>query len=301
MRSLARALPFVVVVLLGSAIAVADPHDFHVADLGQPGVVPTANDDFRIFARELSAGLTSVNLMPPETLGHSGFFFGAELAVANFQSTRFKLPTARTFSGPMLLPSVHIRKGLPWSFELGTRVAWIDQSRMAAGTLEVKWALNEGFKYLPDIGVRGYGTRLFNNRDFELTAAGLDLGLGKQFAIGGMVTLTPYVGWNLVWTSATSNNVDFNRGRTYQESIASPTAQLSNTGVFDEVTLSQNQHNRFYGGMRFIGGVIQITGEISYSQLGSIDVVDASNPSGPKVQHELPSVLTENVSLGLDF
>ncbi|MFL5320990.1 MAG: hypothetical protein ACJ790_15110, partial [Myxococcaceae bacterium] len=244
--------------------------------------------------------LTSVNLMPPETLGHSGFYFGAELGVVNLETSKFKFPTVKAFKGPMLLPSVHIRKGLPWSFELGTRVAWIDQSRMAAGTVEVKWALNEGFTFLPDLGIRGYGTRLFNNRDFDLTAAGLDVGLGKQFAIGGMVTLSPYVGWNLVWTSATSNNIDFNRSRTYQQSISSPTAQLQDTGVFNEVTMGANAHNRFYGGLRFIGGVIQIAGEISYSQVGTIDAVDPANPT-TTVSTQLPAVTAYNVTLGLDF
>ncbi|MFL5318242.1 MAG: hypothetical protein ACJ790_01200, partial [Myxococcaceae bacterium] len=163
---------FGIALVLFASTALADPHDFRVADLGNPATTPTANDDFRIFARELSAALTSVNLMPPETLGHSGFYFGAELGVVNLETSKFKFPTVKAFKGPMLLPSVHIRKGLPWSFELGTRVAWIDQSRMAAGTVEIKWALNEGFTFLPDLGIRGYGTRLFNNRDFDLTAAG---------------------------------------------------------------------------------------------------------------------------------
>ncbi len=30
---------------------------------------------------------------------------------------------------------------------------------MVAATGEVKWAVNEGFTYLPDIGVRGHVTR----------------------------------------------------------------------------------------------------------------------------------------------
>lgn len=278
--------------------ALADPNDFQIHKLGRPGVDPSANANFRIFARELSAGLTSVNLMPPETLGHAGFQFGAELAVVNFASDRFTMPTTRDFGGTLLLPSVHIRKGLPFSFELGTRVAWLDQSRMAAGTVEVKWAVNEGFAYLPDIGIRGFGTRLFNNRDFDLAAAGLDLGIGKQFAIGGMVTLTPYVGGNLVWTGASTNNVDFNRSRTYEESIATPTAQLQDTAVFDEVKLRDNQHTRVYGGVRFIGGVIQIGVEMSYSMLGSVDV---DNGDGTTTSRPVPNVSSYNVTLGLDF
>lgn len=296
MTQLARLLATVAV--LSACGALADPNDFQIYKLGRPGVDADANANFRAFARTMSAALTSVNLSPPETLGHAGFQFGAELAVVNIDQNNVRIPTTRDFRGTLLLPSIHIRKGLPFSFELGTRVAWLDQSRMAAGTIEVKWALNEGFAFLPDLGIRGYGTRLFNNRDFDLTAAGLDVGLGKQFAVGGMVTLTPYVGANLVWTAASSNNVDFNRSRSYQQSVSSPTAQLQDTTVFDEVTLRNNQHNRFYGGVRFIGGVIQIGGEFSYSLPGSFDVNDAS---GNAVRRTIPAVTSANVTLGLDF
>jgi hypothetical protein len=204
------------------------------------------------------------------------------------------MPTTGKFSGPLLLPSVHIRKGLPFSFEVGTRLTWINTSRMGAGTLELKWSVNEGFAVLPDIGIKGSVTRLFNNRDFDLTVAGLDIGIGKRFAIGGMLTLTPYIGWNLLWVSAVSNTVDFQPSRSSQQAQASPTAQLDNTGVFDEVTLGANSHNRFYGGLRFIGGVVQLGAELSYSNLGSF-----TDAGGTVVQ--MPSLLSINFMAGLDF
>jgi hypothetical protein len=288
------------VVLVGGAAA-ADPYDFRVYQLGNPaqggiGYTPEANANFRIFARELAAALTSVNLSPPETLGHAGFAINAELSVVQLKLSQFTLPTEqKPATDTILIPSVHLRKGLPFSFELGARTAWIEKSRMGAGTIEIKWALNEGFTYLPDLGVRGYGTRLFNTRDFDVTAAGLDLGLGKQFAIGGMVTLYPYAGWNLVWVSATSNNIDFNPGRSHEESIRTATAQLANTTVFEDVGLGANSHNRFYGGLRFIGGAVMIGAEISYSSMGKFHDVTTNSDKA------LPEVLAINSTLGLDF
>lgn len=310
--------------LLAASAAWADPNDFQLYHLGCPssstcsgaplnvtGAQAQLNDDnFRIFAREFAAALSSANLMPPSSLGDDGFAIDAELSLAFLNPVGtdssqckagqacFIIPNeAQSFSGPLLLPSVHIRKGLPWSFELGARVAWVDKTRMAAGTIEAKWSVNEGFTYLPDIGVRGYGTRLFNTRDFDLTAAGLDIGVGKRFAIGGMITLTPYAGWNIVWVAATANNVDFDPGRSLQasETGANPaTAQLNNTGVYSEVTLGANSHNRFYGGVRFVGGIIQITGEISYSILGGF-----TDPGGTQVS--MPDVLAINMAAGLTF
>ncbi|HZA14347.1 MAG TPA: hypothetical protein VE618_07620, partial [Myxococcaceae bacterium] len=104
---------------------------------------------------------------------------------------------------------------------------------------------------------------------------------------GGMITLTPYVGWNLVWVGASSNTVDFKPDRSFEEGICGPdypascdrNAQISSpdTGVYDEVPLGDNSHNRFYAGVRFIGGIIQLGAEYSFSQLPQPGGVDAFN------------------------
>lgn len=276
----------VLVVSLVGAAAWADPYDFHLSKFGDPSITSTANADFRSFARQFAAGMTSANLAPPETLGHSGFAVSADLSLVNFQGS---LPTNVDFTGPLLVPSVHFRKGLPASFEIGGRAGWIAQSRMGVGTLELKWAINEGFKYLPDIGVRGSITKLVNAKDFDLTAGGLDIGIGKQFALGGMITLTPYVGWNLMFVGASTGNIDFKPNRTLSESDAQ-NAQFDGFNVFAPLQAAANTHNRFYGGFRFIGGVVQLGFEVSYSILGT-------NSSGKNID-----VLVWNFTLaGLDF
>ena len=295
--------------LLLAPAAFADPYDFRISDLGNPllggfNFSPSADANFRVFARQLGAALTSVNLAPSETLGHSGFAFSAELSVVDFGKQTVKLPTEnRDFHGPMLIPSVHVRKGLPFSFELGARGAWIEKSRMGAGTLELKWAVNEGFTYLPDIAVRGNITKLLNSRDFDVTAGGVDLSVGKQFAIGGMVTLTPYVGWNLVFVGASTGNVDFHPGRTLAESDKpsnNPQEQFRDIYVFETVTAFENSHNRFYGGFRFIGGVVIVGAEVSYSVIGKFrDKPVSKNGTGLEV--DVPSVFAFNATLGLDF
>lgn len=304
MRAPIRAL-FATAALFATTAA-ADQYDLRLYKLGNPAVDgangdPRAQENFRAFARTFGAALSSVTLGPPETLGHAGFAVNAELAVVQLDAERVRIPTVRQgegragIDGALLLPSVHVRKGLPWSFELGTRVMWIEKSRMFAGTGEVKWALNEGFAYLPDLGVRGHVTRLFNSPDLHLTTGGLDLALGKQFAVGGMVTLTPYVGWNLVWVAAASNTVDFEPSRSREAHQRSPASSFENTNVYRQVELGSNAHNRFYGGIRFIGGVLQLGAEYSVSQLPRLPV------EGTGEFIELPSVSAFNFTVGLDF
>lgn len=280
-----------------SGSAWADTYDFKIYQLGNPqlggtGYTPRADANFRSFARQLGAAITSVNLSPPETLGHSGFDFSAELSVVDFQGGT--LPTEGEFKGPLLIPSLHVRKGLPYSFEIGARAAWIEKSRMGAGTLEFKWAINEGFTYLPDIGIRGNVTKLVNGRDFDITCGGLDLGIGKQFAIAGMITITPYVGWNLLFVGATTGSVDFRPSRTLAESDL-PGEQYKDFYVFQSVQAAANTHNRFYGGFRFIGGVAMIGAEISYSVIGRY------RDANTGMDIDVPAVLAINSTIGLDF
>lgn len=289
--------------LLTSAVALADANDFRLTKLGNPSpgtnFKDSANADFRAFARSLGAAVTSANLMPPASLGHAGFAVNAELSIVPINN-KVVMPTEQAFSGTLLVPAVHVRKGLPYSFELGTRIGWIGQSRIAAATAEGKWAFNEGYSYLPDFAIRGFATRLLNTRDFDLTSVGSDVGVGKRFPLGGMVTLTPYGGWSLGFTSASSATIDFDPGRSYPASVAKPTAQLESTASFDPVELGSNTHNRLYAGLRFIGGALQLGAEGSVAILGSISSPDAANP-GKTVLRRLPEIWAGNVTLGLDF
>jgi hypothetical protein len=285
---------------LTSTSALADAYDFRIYQLGNPqenrtGGTAAANANFRAFARRLAAGISAANLAPPETLGHSAFALSAELSVVDFgaATSPTEMPTVRPINGAVLLPSIHIRKGLPWSFELGVRAAWFEKSRMGAGTVELKWAINEGFTYLPDIGVRASVTKILNSRDFDVTVGGLDLGIGKQFAIAGMVTLTPYFGWNLAFVGASSNNVDFNPSRPLSEADR-PGEQFVDYFVYDSVLAANNTNNRFYGGFRFIAGVVMLGFEFSYTVLGNFN-----DDKIGKV--EMPAVIAYNSTIGFDF
>jgi hypothetical protein len=96
-----------------------------------------------------------------------------------------------------------------------------------------------------------------------------------------MLTLTPYIGWDLVFVNTTSNVVDFRPDRPLAEAQSNPT---EDTGVFEQVSLRENQSNRFYGGIRFISRVLEITGEFSSTRV-----------------YGGYSVLAFSARLGLDF
>jgi hypothetical protein len=203
-----------------------------------------------------------------------------------------------TQPGSVLVPSFHVRKGLPFSVEMGGRVGWVERSRMIAATGEVKWAVNEGFTYLPDIGVRGHVTRLMGVKDLSHTAVGLDAGIGKQFPFGGMVTFTPYGGLDFTFVGAESAIIDFRQDRSYVDTLQDDSrSALEDTAVYKRVEFSSNMTQRIYGGVRFIGGVLQLSAELSFTRLGSAQETD--DPNSPT--RGLPTIVAFNTSLGLDF
>jgi hypothetical protein len=282
----------VLAALILSQNAIAGEYDFQISQLGDPASTPSSNANFRAFARQLGAAISSVNLSPPSSLGHSGFAFAGELSVVDF-GTNPGLPTQGEFRGPLLIPSFHVRKGLPFSFELGARAGWIQNSRMGVGTVELKWAVNEGFAFLPDVAVKGSITKLLNSRDFDLTVGGLDLAVGKKLTLAGMMTFTPYIGWNLAFVGAASGTVDFRPTRTLAESDL-PADQFQDFSAYQGVLAGNNSHNRFYGGLRVIAGIVQLGGEVSYAVIGKFS--DSTGTS-----KEVPGVLAGNFMLGLDF
>ena len=277
-------------VLVGGPAAYADRNDIELTKLGNPGAdaYSTPNTDFRAFARTLGAVMTATNLTPPETLGHAGFFVGMELGVVGLPSD-VTLPMVRPQEGSVLVPSVHVRKGLPFSIDVGARVGWLDRSSMFAATGEVKWAVNEGFiPWLPDIGLRAHVTHLLNTRDLHLTAGGLDVGVGKQFPLGGMITLTPYGGIDFVGVAAESELLGF-------EPVDATTKQPT-LAAYKPVNGWENINTRFYAGGRFIGGALHLGAEVSLSSQGTIPLDERGTKS-----RALPAVLAFSTTLGLDF
>ncbi len=198
-----------------------------------------ARQRFAILSTELGMALSSAILHPASTTGHSGFAIDLEVASMQVHSdpvgvtttgyTNQVWPTESTEPTQLFMPSIHVRKAFPWSIEVGGRLIYLATSNAYAAQGEAKWAINEGFEYVPDFAVRGAYTRLFGVPEWNLSATEVDLMVSKRWAILGVTSLTPYLAARFTWISAGSDRLDFAPARGGAIPAAASPTDLSST------------------------------------------------------------------------
>jgi hypothetical protein len=269
-----RRLTIAVVVLLCSPAAFARSNDLNLAgffrEIGRntctvgttgcrpDGTLVDPNLLFKQLVTELGIATAPQFTSPSQTLGSLGFEIGFSTSITNINENANYWQWARRNQdegpdGALALTTLHIRKGLPASFEIGGNISWLARSEMYAVGLEIKWALNEGFYYIPDVALRGSVNVLIGARDLQLVTSGFDLSLSKAFAIGGTSTLTPYAGYNLLIINANSHVLD-------------PTPldpnDIENNRVFSPIT--PIVHRAFFG-LRLKTYFVTLTGAVEFS------------------------------------
>ncbi len=267
--------------LLRAAPARAEPYDMTLVELGNPstrftcdssGVCTSPGDlvsaaaarqRFALLATQLGLALDSFILAPANTVGHSGFEIAFEAAYAPVTFDKALFTGSSPFKtsalpGSFLLPAFHVRKALPFSFEVGGRAIYLNQSSDFATQFELKWALNEGLDYLPDLAVRAAVTRFFGVQDLDLGVYGVDAILSKRFGVGGVLSLTPYGAARLSWLWARSGPIQFGN-------VTDPTTAASTAASFPELSAAAHRFTRFALGVRMIAATATVSIEGTYT------------------------------------
>jgi hypothetical protein len=249
--------------MLSASVVQAGRYDLHLGRFCNPTTpcAPTVSTEsqtnFNKLMKELGLITAPVFLAPAETLGLNGFSFGLEatLAPINNGEDYWSVPTEGAPDSMIFIPRLHIRKGLPFSFEVGTQLSYLSESELFIIGGEAKWALNEGFYYFPDVAFRFALNHMLGSKDFSLTNFGWDVSISKAFGIGGMMSLTPYAGYNMLFIDASSHVV------------LSETADgaMDAEALFSGLNWKDNQINRFFVGCRLKTHIFQIVAEGIFS------------------------------------
>jgi hypothetical protein len=225
---------------------------------------------------------------PAETLGHAGFSVAA-LWSATFVSSGkdywYVTENAQNGGGPnsaLQTLQLDVRKGLPFSFEVGANLVWLLGSELVAPGLEVRWALQEGYHFIPDFGVRGSVNHVVGNRDVNMTVIGVDGVISKGFGLFGMINLAPYLSWSVLMVAASSH-------------VINPTpadqTDVGNELVFPELSPGSNVHHKLTFGCRMLVSLLNVTVQ------GELEML-RNTSSGTLF---IGPVGTISTKLGLDF
>ena len=252
------------------------------------GTTPNA-DAWRRLTTELAYVVSPRLASPAETLGHAGFQVGmlwsGSLVSAGEPywgvTERAQLPNGKASSLLSTL-QLDVRKGLPFSFELGASVSWLVESSLVSPGLELRWTFQEGYALAPDVGSRAGVTHVVGNRDLSMTVVGIDGVISKGFGLGGFMHLAPYLSWSVMMVSASSRVVD-----------PTPTEEkdFGDNFVFPELKAGDNVHHKLTLGARALFYVLNLSFQ------GEFEMLEKTATS----TKFFGSVATVTVKLGTEF
>lgn len=265
-----------------------------------------AKQRFAILSSEVALALSSALLEPGSTTGHAGFDFSLEGAYAPVHSDPVGAPPPLGFSNlPWTTRSeqpsavgttgLHVRKALPFSLEFGGRLTYLAKSSYFAAQGEAKWALNEGFRNIPDVAVRLAYTRLFGQKDWNLAATDLDFLISKRFGVNGVTSLTPYLGARFTFLNASSERLDF--GPLPASPAPAPDAQVQTFAAFPTLRVGLY---RTTIGLRLTASVVSLAAEATYFGGKKYSGKDAPTAS-EYPDFELASSFSAAFKLGWEF
>lgn len=293
-----------VATLVCGSRAHAGSRDISLLGLGRPAnntVDDPATRRFRALANELALVTAPKAWTTAESLGASGFEIAFAIAYTGIASgADYWTGTAEApiFEGAIngggtpsgfWTPTLQVRKGLPFSTDLGVSVAYLANSSMVALGLDAKVALFESSlpDYLPDFALRGAVGHLVGAPELNQSTFEFDLMASRVFPIAQRLTLTPTAGIGLMWARTSSETIN---ERPYETTANDAPVNDSASPLYTLPTqrFGANRFTRLWLGGRMVYGIMSVA---YYLDLGL-------TPSGSDA-HTLSA--THALKLGIDI
>ena len=261
---------------LAASRAQAASNDVDLLGLVQSGVGDDAG--FRALSRELGMVMTPTSLQPAETTGQSGFDFGLDYT---FHTVRlgesYWQNTLENPATPVLMTlGARARKGfvlpVPLTSEVELGVQWLIDSQLLSIGTNIRVALNEGFRFLPDVALQVGVNRMVGHKDLDVTTVTAGGQVSKGFGVMGTFNLCPFVGYQSLWVNSSSRLLDTG---------ADNANNVDDNIVFTLVPLTANRLDRVSLGLRLLVAVVHITGGVD------INFVDGITQTGALLQYSL--------------
>lgn len=257
--------------LLSATWAQARPLDLHLERLATQTDDPSGrvkNGNYDHLMRELGLAFGPRMMGPAASLGSLGIEAAYEFSTSGANATsEYWHKAVDSPTSSLQTHSVHVRKGLPWSTQIGTSLTALHNSNMMAVGVDFNIAALDGFKHLPDVSIGGNVRGVLGmpaNSSIDFAIGGWSATISKSFGIAGLFALQPWVSYSGTWTYV----------NTHQITVAPHAGTLNGNELtlFDKV--SEVGHRGAIG-LRIIATRIQFGGEFMRSFTEDLNLVTA--------------------------
>lgn len=176
-----------------------------------------AQAQFRSFSEDLSAAVSYKAVVPAESMGITGFDIGVEATATSIANkTEFDLACGGCGADQILIPKVHLHKGLPFGMDVGFMMASVPNSNIKLTGAEFRYAIVEGGVAMPAVAARLTYSKLDGVDQLDMNTTGLELSVSKGFAM-----VTPYAGIGQNWVKSNPagstglSSEDYTQTKTY--------------------------------------------------------------------------------------
>lgn len=155
--------------------------------------------EFRLLSEDLGAALSYKAVIPAEPLGITGFDISLEGNSTKLENAAvYKKATNGNSGSTLVVPKLHVHKGLPLGVDVGAFYSAIPNSNIKLWGAELRYALLKGGVATPALALRGSYSTLQGVNQLDFNTKGVDISISKGFTL-----VTPYAGLGKVWVSST--------------------------------------------------------------------------------------------------
>lgn len=157
-------------------------------------------ESFLKLSKDLGAITSYKGVTPATPLGVVGFDIGVELTATNLESSTIFRQAGGSSSSSVLVPKLHIHKGLPFGFDIGAFISKVSDANISLIGAEARWALIDDGIATPAVGLRIAGTKETGVGQVDLSTLSADVVLSKKLTF-----VTPFIGAGRVQVKSKPN------------------------------------------------------------------------------------------------
>lgn len=171
--------------------------------------------EFRSLSEDLGAAAAYKGVTPATPLGPLGIDVGLEVTATRMENSRFFSLAGAGSQSELLIPKLHIHKGLVAGLDIGAFIGAIPDVSGSLFGAELRYAVMDDTLTRPAVGIRASGTMTNGLGDLDIRTAALDVVVSKKFTLA-----TPYVGVGTVRIISEAKGVglaeeSFNKSRVF--------------------------------------------------------------------------------------